>query len=271
MGKGALIGKGMTAEVFEWEQDKVLKLYFHWVTDKWVEDEANIGKAIYQTGIQSPEVFDVIENEEGRKGIIFELIDGKSLLEILLNNPWRLFSFAGRMARIHYDIHSHSIDNLTSAKDKLTKVIANISILTQDKINNIIGYLEGLPTGDSICHGDFHPDNILVREKGNEVVIDWTNAYSGCPLSDVARTRILITTPYMPTGTSKVLNLVSVILKKLLYSAYLREYLRLSKANCIDIDAWILPIAAARLSENIPGEEKWLLDIIDKELDRLRL
>ena len=270
MGKGALIGKGMTAEVFQWQQDKVLKLYFDWVTDNWVTQEASIGKAIYEIGIQSPAVYDTLKDEEGRLGIIFERIDGKSMLEILIKKPWRIFSFAGKMARLHNNIHKHSFGNLSSAKEKFTKVITNIAGLSQDKKSKIILYLDDLTTGDSICHGDFHPDNILVAGKGKEVIIDWTNAYTGCPLSDVARTRILITTPYIPPGTPKLLGFVSMIFKKLLYATYLREYLSISKLKGRDICAWTLPIAAARLSENIPGEEKWLLDIIDKELVRLR-
>jgi hypothetical protein len=48
---------------------------------------------------------------------------------------------------------------------------------------------------------------------------------------------------------------------------YLNEYCRLSRAKLEDIDRWMLPVAAARLREDVPGERDWLLRLID---DRLR-
>lgn len=41
--------------------------------------------------------------------------------------------------------------------------------------------------GDSLCHGDFHPGNILLSN-GHTMVIDFMNVYHGDFLYDVART-----------------------------------------------------------------------------------
>ncbi|SCY79864.1 aminoglycoside phosphotransferase family protein [Alkaliphilus peptidifermentans] len=267
MGKGQLIGKGMTAEVYEWEQDKVLKLYFDWVPDQWVKYEAMVGKAVYEAGVPSPAVYDIVNEEEG-KGILFQRIYGKSMLKHIENKPWKLFYYAGCMARLHVKIHSCSVDKLPTQNEKFTHAIKASANILKDKEKRILGYLESLPAGGKVCHGDFHPDNILITDK-DILAIDWTNAYYGNQLSDVARTCIMITTPFMPAGTLKVTLLFSKILKGLIYSTYLKEYVKLSKTKTEDIFAWMLPVAAARLKEKIPGEEKWLLKIIDKELKRL--
>jgi hypothetical protein len=48
---------------------------------------------------------------------------------------------------------------------------------------------------------------------------------------------------------------------------YLKHYLAYSNLQYSDIDAWLLPIAAARLSEWVPDEEKTLLvQLIDERL-----
>jgi hypothetical protein len=39
-------------------------------------------------------------------------------------------------------------------------------------------------------------------------------------------------------------------------SGYLRRYFRFSPFSRTDLDAWLLPVAAARLEENIPHETK---------------
>ncbi len=50
----------------------------------------------------------------------------------------------------------------------------------------------GLPDGDCLLHGDFHPGNILVMPDKTPVVIDFMNVCCGSALYDIARTYFLI-------------------------------------------------------------------------------
>jgi Ser/Thr protein kinase RdoA (MazF antagonist) len=43
--------------------------------------------------------------------------------------------------------------------------------------------LDELPDEERVCHGDFHPDNVLLGE-GGPVIIDWGPASAGHPLAD---------------------------------------------------------------------------------------
>ena len=47
-------------------------------------------------------------------------------------------------------------------------------------------------TGDRVLHLDLHPMNVMMTERG-PVVIDWTNAARGDPLTDVAVTYVILT------------------------------------------------------------------------------
>jgi len=43
--------------------------------------------------------------------------------------------------------------------------------------------LRELPDGEALCHGDFHPRNVIVD--GDELtIIDWVDASSGPPAAD---------------------------------------------------------------------------------------
>ena len=173
------------------------------------------------------------------------------------------------MARLHYQIHLGKGGALPSQKGKLTTVI-NLSIeLLGEKTEKIIEYLDSLSSGDNICHGDFHPNNIMISDQ-NAVAIDWTHAYSGNPISDLARTCIIFSSPSIPPGISPMNALLSNLRKWLAYRLYTKEYLKLAGKSYRDIDRWILPMAAAKLIEKIPGEEKWLLGIIDEKLKGLK-
>ena len=78
-----------------------------------------------------------------------------------------------------------------------------------------------------------------------------------------------INSPSIPPGIFKGMIMMLGFAERLVYSAYLKEYMKLSRVKYASIDAWILPIVAARLRENIPGEEKWLMDTINKRLEHI--
>ena len=51
----------------------------------------------------------------------------------------------------------------------------------------MLNHLGSSGDGDKLCHGDFHPGNVLLTEKG-AVVIDWMTASICNPWADMART-----------------------------------------------------------------------------------
>ena len=48
------------------------------------------------------------------------------------------------------------------------------------------------PARVSICHGDFHPQNVLMAGRAVTAVLDWPNAVVADPVYDVASTRIIL-------------------------------------------------------------------------------
>src|SRR3546814_7594415 len=51
--------------------------------------------------------------------------------------------------------------------------------------------LDALPDGDRLCHGDYHPGNVI-ETAGGPVVIDWPAVTRGHPDADYARTLLLL-------------------------------------------------------------------------------
>lgn len=267
MEKGELLGKGMTADVYKWGQDKVLKLFLDNYSEEWVKYEAEIGRKIHEAGVPSPAVFEIMEID-GRKGIIFERVFGKTLTGIILKQPWMFSSFVYQMARFQYSIHKQSTDGIPSQKERFTRTITLSSKILGDKISKILDYIDRLPDRDSICHGDLYLSNII-NSNNKLVAIDWSSGYRGDPSGDVARTCLIINSPAVLPGTPDIMSAMTKFPKSLTLWTYLNEYMRISKIKFEDIDAWILPVAAAKLKDKIPGEEKWLLKIINKRLGQL--
>jgi tRNA A-37 threonylcarbamoyl transferase component Bud32 len=264
---GKLIGKGMTAEVYEYGEGKVLKLFYNWVSMDWVRYEADVGENVYEAGVPAPIIYGTTQHE-GRSGLICQRIVGTSMLKLIDQKPWKIRSYAKRMARLHAKIHLGRCSKLPRQKDALERGIRQSAGLLGDDTERIVHYLRSLPDGVSVCHGDFHPDNII--SSGNaDTVIDWTNAYSGDPCGDVARTCLMTRSPFIVPGMSRMLRRMIKPGKRMLLSSYLQKYKKLTGVKQKDIDAWMLPVAAARLRERIPGEEDWLLDIIHTKLRKI--
>jgi len=122
--------------------------------------------------------------------------------------------------------------------------------------------LERLPDGDALCHGDFHPDNILMSPRG-PVIIDWPDATSGHPLADVARSSLLMRVGGLPPGTARRWLVESM--RALFHAVYVRRYFGLRPGAREQLAAWQLPVAAARLSEDIPEERERVLALVKEK------
>jgi len=260
--KGPMIARGRTAEIFTWKDNQVLKLFLDWCTATSVEREARNTQAVHKVGLPVPAIEGIVE-VEGRLGIVFERVDGPSMLGLLTSKPWKLFRLARVLAELHAEMHSREVPELPSQRRGLERAIQREDVLPVNTKVVMLKALEQLPDGSALCHGDFHPANIIMSSRG-PIIIDWQAAKQGNPLADVARTSLLFQTAEVPPFIAGrwLINWVG----GLFHSIYLRSYLQLRPASREQIAAWQLPMAAARLAENIPEEKGRLLALIEANL-----
>ena len=110
-----------------------------------------------------------------------------------------------------------------------------------------------------VCHGDFHPDNIMLTSRG-PVVIDWMAACSGEPAADVARTVLLLSIG-TPTEMDVVARMMITVMRRLVLNRYKAYYFRDSDLARSRVMDWLPVIAAARLVEGIENETEQLLTL----------
>jgi uncharacterized protein (TIGR02172 family) len=260
-GHGRLIGQGRTAEIYAWSDNQVLKLYRPGWQASWAQHEARISQAVAATGMPVPAVGEVIELD-GRYGIVFELIDGPSLVRQFASKPWTLSRAVRSFTALHVAMHARALPELPSQREQLMRQITGPSPAPDGVRHAALRRLDALPGGDALCHGDYHPDNVLMT-RGGPIIIDWGNASSGHPLADVARTAVLLQVGELPSSPMNRWLLVSA--RAFVRRAYVRQYLRLRPAGKEELAAWRLPIAVARLGEGIAAERGKLLRLIDAD------
>lgn len=259
MRNSQVIGLGRTAEILVWKKTQVLKLF----RDDWslsaVKWEEQVARTVSEAGLPVPAVHGIVE-VDGRHGIVYDRVDGPSMLKELLSNPGKLEHFAGLFAALHADIHSVKIKKLPSQHQRLKEKICNAKPLNNDLKQAALKVLKSLPDDNVLCHGDFHPDNILMTSK-SPIIIDWNDATKGVPEADISRTLLLLQKgqPLHPLklDLEEVSSLRAQFIKH-----YLERYCKIRSVSIEDVKSWQLPVTAARLSEGIKEEKSVLLSVL---------
>lgn len=263
--KREVVGVGRSAEILLEGEGKVLKLFYAWVEPEWVNFEFAAAQLAFQNGVLTPQPFELVE-EDGRYGIVYERARGQTMLTVLSGQPWRLPGLIRRLCELQVGVFCISGNGLPPVKRSLEVTIQRViksGDLPSEAGIEIIKRLQELPSGDSLCHMDFHPDNILSTERG-WMIVDWMNARSGSPLADVARSALIFRITGAPPGarTRWLFEWVS----RLVHRVYLREIKKRIEFSIEDLKLWLLPVAAARLAEGIPGEKEKIMRLIQSLL-----
>jgi hypothetical protein len=237
---GPLIGSGKEAEVFD-ADDLVVKLYRKTAAapKRAAFREASILALVESLGLPVPSAH-AVGQVDGRWGIAMTRAEGPPLADAI-HSPDQLPACLERMARLQIAIHSRPGTHLGSLKARLAANIGRAGMLGEALQRRLLEGLAALPEGDRLCHGDFHPWNIL-GPPGREVVVDWLDACTGDPAADVCRTHVLIR-PVAPD----------------LADAYVEVYAAAANESKDRILAWLPFVAAARLAEGVPDETAGLM------------
>jgi Ser/Thr protein kinase RdoA (MazF antagonist) len=267
-----LVGEGRTAEVLAWDDGQVIKLYRAGFSRKDAAFEARVTARIHEAGIAAPAVLlaetpDGLFEEDDRFGVVFERVRGPSMLRELAAHPFRLWRYSREFAALHADMHATTIPQLPSQRDGLLRAIDRgaAAVGRPELAERAKGQLAALPDGDVVCHGDFHPDNVILSERG-PIVIDWIPASRGSGAADVARTVLLAKYGGYPPGTPRRARVVIGVFRRLFLRLYLKEYLQTTATAWSDVEEWLGVVAVARLAERIPGEAAPLAQAADRYL-----
>jgi Ser/Thr protein kinase RdoA (MazF antagonist) len=249
------IAHGRTADVYDWDDGHVLKLFHNWFELDNIEYELKIARAVRASGVKAPAVEELIQLD-GRKGLIYERVTGESMLTMFQRKPWNVIAYSRILARLHAQMHDNSFEaDIPDQHRKFQFKINNADALPVSLKTALLTTLASMPRGNRVCHGDFHPANVLLYAN-NASVIDWIDASRGNPLADVARTTIIL---IGSVETKQNPNMFLKVLIKIAHMEYLRGYFRLHPNGMDEYFRWLPIVAAARLSEGMPELEQWLV------------
>ncbi len=215
--------------------DKTIKVFDEDYKKSDVLNEALNQARVEETGLNIPKVIEVTKIE-GKWAIVTEYIKGKTLAQLMQENPDKYDEYLELFVDLQISVHNKKCPLLNKLKDKMNRKIteADLDATTRYELHT---RLEGMPKHTKVCHGDFDPSNIIINEEGVPYIIDWAHATQGNASADVARTYLLFWLKGDIEGAKKYLDLFC---KK---SDTAKQY----------IQKW-LPIVAA--SQSVKGNAK---------------
>lgn len=182
---------------------------------------------------------------DGKWSIIKEFIEGKTLQQLMDENPDKVQEYMEQMVDLQIEIHGKACPLLNKLKEKTIRALQEEEQLDANTRYDLLTRLDGMPKHTKLCHGDFDPSNIIVNPDGHMYVIDWVHASQGNASADVARTYLLLS-----LKDAKKADM------------YMDMFCEKTGTDKRYVQGWLPIVAAAQLAKKRPEEkellEKWL-------------
>ena len=169
--------------------DRCIKVFNAEYSKADVLNEALNQARIEETGLNIPKVLEVTM-VEGKWAIVSEYIKGKTLAQLISENPEKKEEYIELLVDLQMTIHGKTCALLNKLKDKMSRKIAQTELDATTRYD-LHTRLEGMPKHNKVCHGDLNPSNIIIAEDGTPYILDWSHATQGNASADVARTYLL--------------------------------------------------------------------------------
>ena len=260
------IGAGRTAEVYDYKDDKVLKLFYSAFSTKIIEDEYLIAKNISTTTSLVPKVYDIVHTRN-RTGIVYEKIKGEMLSDYLSGNIISTRKIIRKFAQTQKRISNINVENVPSHTNKLRQKITGSCLLSDSEKEIVLKYLS-IINNNELCHGDYHPENVFVDQNHDFKVIDWANMFVGNKYLDIARTYYLIKSGQSLNGKTKLGSLIEWFGRQIIAKLYWEE-VKAEEGRKEYFLPCLFIVIITRYDENIEQEKKRIYNYVRKNKEKM--
>ncbi len=231
-------------------EEGFVKVFGDTYTKAGILNEALNQARVEETDLNIPKIKS-IEVVDGKWSIIMDYIKGETLSELIKKHPEKEDEYLDLFVELQRSVLSKRVPMLNKLKDKMNSRISEAKLDATTRYD-LHTRLDSLPRHLNLCHGDFHPSNIIITADGTPYIIDWAHATQGNASADVARTYLMF---YLEG-------------KEQFAEKYLKLYCLKSDTAKQYVQKWIPIVAASRLTKAKPEEEEFLrrwIDVVDYE------
>ena len=180
------IAKGANGAVYRYDNETILKTYFAKDALPEIKQERENARRAFVLGINTAIPYGIVRVGDGY-GTVTELLNAVSVTKLIRNNPDDLSEAVKYYVDMLKSIHATEVedgevpDMKEIALDWARFVSAHIP---EDQGKKLISLIEAVPKQNTLMHGDYHTNNIMVQN-GEPLLIDMDTLCMGHPVFEL--------------------------------------------------------------------------------------
>lgn len=243
------IAERSTKTVYK-DGDKTIKLFVeNYLKSNILNEALNQARVEEGTDLNVPKLVE-ISKIDNRWALVSEHIEGTPLDVLMNEHPEKMNEYLNTFVDIQLNILGHKVPMLNRMKEKFHRKISEAENISENTKYELLQRLDGMKNHTKVCHGDYNPSNVIIKEDGTAYIIDWSHVTQGNASADCARTFLLFSMEGKEELAKKYMNLFS----------------EKSKIDIANIQRWIPIVAASQMTKGKPEEQEFLskwIDVID--------
>ena len=222
------------------EGDVVIKEFIPSYPKHKVLNEAYIQSCVESCGISIPKVLSVT-CRDGSWSLSMDYIEGKSLEQLMREHPENISTYLEKLVEIQLEVGNYRVPQLRNTISKMEEIVQSLDGIDSAIRYELLQRLHGMKRHTKLCHGDFVPSNVIIRDDGSYCILDWSHATSGNAGADAAHTYMVF------------------CLKNEEYAEeYLNIFCEKTGMSIRYVQKWLPIVAAAQLSGKNESEKEFL-------------
>ncbi len=181
-----VIGKGANGAVYRYDPETIIKVYFNNDALPDIKRERELARKALVLGINTAIPYDVVRIGD-KYGTVMELLAATSISKMIKKDPEHLEEplkyFVDMLKQIHdTEIKPGEVPNMKDLALNWAKF--DMEYLPEDIGKKLYQLVEAVPDQDTLMHGDYHTNNVMVRDE-EALLIDMDTLCMGHPIFEL--------------------------------------------------------------------------------------
>ena len=180
------IAKGANGAVYRYDSETIIKTYFAKDALPEIKQERENARRAFVLGINTAIPYGIVRVGEGY-GTITELLNAVSVTKLIRNNPDDLTEAVKYYIDMLKSIHAIEVDDglvLDMKETALEWADFVAPHIPEDQARKLRSLIEAVPKRNTLMHGDYHTNNIMVQN-GEPLLIDMDTLCMGHPIFEI--------------------------------------------------------------------------------------
>lgn len=183
-----VIGQGANGKIYRIDRDTIVKVFLEPDSLDEIQHERELARTAFVLGVPSAIPYDVVRIASGGYGSVFELLNAKSLGDLLKNGDRTVDEIVKMSIALLKIIHG------TVVKPETMPDMKNIALdwadflkdhLAAEQWRKLHDLVAAVPDDDHMIHGDYHIKNVMLQN-GECLLIDMDTLCHGHPVFELA-------------------------------------------------------------------------------------